>query len=85
MDFNDAEMLFSLSSFAFEQEKDVSENEVLAILDRAIEAESMSNSQSREGDEAVAVDPEETYFRFLLWNFAVDQEQNVYFIIDCKV
>lgn len=85
VDFNDAEMLFSLSSFAFEQEKDVSENEVLAILDRAIEAESMSNSQSREGDEAVAVDPEETYFRFLLWNFAVDQEQNVYFIIDCRL
>lgn len=83
VDYNDAEILFSLSNDASEREWDGSEEGVLAALDVAAEAGSMSGGQ--EENRVVHTDLEKTYFRFSLWNYAVDQEQNVYFILDCSV
>ncbi len=83
VDFNGAEILFSLSTSAFEQEEDGSESEILTVLARATEAKSMSGSQG--GDKSANADPKKTYFRFSLRHYAVDQEQNVYFIVDCSM
>lgn len=84
VDFRNAEVLFSISAFAFERSEtwNGSEDEVLAMLDTAMDSESRPVKPGADG--IVNVDLEKAYFHFTLQEYAVDQEQNIYFVLGCS-
>ena len=84
VDYKEAEILFSVSAFPFEKggEGDGSGDEVSAMLDMAMDRGSKPVKRGPDG--SVNVDPEKEYFSFRLQDYAVDQEQNVYFVLDCS-
>lgn len=85
VDFAGAEALFSISVYSFEKDKGGSgrEDEVLAMLDTAMDRESIPVKPGTNG--FVMVNPEKDYFGFILQDYVVDQEQNVYFVLDCRL
>ena len=91
VDFAGAEVLFSVSAYTFEKDKEgtggeersISEDEVLSMLDTAMDKESSPVKPGLNG--FVMVDPEKDYFRFGIRNYTVDQEQNLYFVLDCSL
>ena len=84
VDYKEAEILFSVSAFPFEKggEGDGSGDEVSAMLDMAMDRGSKPVKRGPDG--SVNVAPEKEYFSFRLQDYAVDQEQNVYFVLDCS-
>ena len=91
VDFAGAEVLFSVSTYAFEkdkkgtgsEERSISEDEVLSMLDTAMDEESIPVKPGLNG--FVMVDPEKDYFHFVLQSYEVDQEQNLYLVLDCSL
>ena len=84
VDYADAEVLFSISTFAFEKGEsgEGDEEDVLTMLDMAMDPKSVHVITGSDG--IVRVDPEKDYFHFSLQDYAVDQEQNVYLVLDCS-
>ena len=91
VDFAGAEVLFSVSAYTFEKDKEgtggeersISEDEVLSMLDTAMDEESTPVKPGLNG--FVMVDPEKDYFCFNLRSYDVDQEQNLYFVLNCRL
>lgn len=91
MDFAGAEVLFSISAYTYEKdtgetgikEGAISEAEVLAMLDTAMDEESSPVKPGLNG--FVRPNTEKEHFMFNLLSYAVDQEQNLYIALDCRV
>lgn len=90
VDFAGADTLFSVSAYSFEKDEGtgtgegtISENEVLAMLDMAMDRKSSPVKPGLNG--FVMVNPEKDYFCFNLMDYVVDHEQNVYFVLDCRL
>ena len=91
VDFAGAEVLFSVSAYSFEKEKGgagseegtISEDEILSMLDMAMDEESSPVKPGLNG--FITLNPEKDYFSFDIMNYAVDQEQNLYFVLDCRL
>lgn len=81
VDFAGAEVLLSIPAYPYEKKEGGtgSEDEVLAMLDMVIDGESIPPMMNG----LVLTQPEKDYFRFNIQGYAVDQEQNVYFALDC--
>ncbi len=82
VEFDDTDTVICLSSSVIEIENDggAGEEEILELLDRAMEAGRVSADGDRGG--TAYVDPEKECCLFSLSDYAVDQEQNTYLAVE---
>lgn len=82
----EAEILFALPASGVVwkggTEQDPSEEEILAMLDQAVEAGKEAANQPEK--QISQIDPGKIYVRFYLKEYAVDQEQNLYLAVEYR-